>query len=143
MLKSLSKLNNEYSKCSNYWVYWIMKNFLYYINFQNTRFLNDIFNLYNLNHYFLNIAINIIVFNNNYFLFSKTLFTYRNFRWTLRTLQISFHIKSKHFLRTIFQITILIFFSKTLMNDDENSTRNTKRVKKWDNKIFTINKRRR
>ena len=29
------------------------------------------FNLYNLNYYFLNIVINTIVFNNNYFLFLK------------------------------------------------------------------------
>ena len=48
-----------------------MKNFLYYINFQNTCFLNDVFNLCNLNYYFLNIIINTIVFNNNYFLFLK------------------------------------------------------------------------
>ena len=32
-----------------------MKNFFYYINFQNTRFLDDVFNL----SYFLDIAISI------------------------------------------------------------------------------------
>ena len=48
-----------------------MKNFLYYINFQNIRFLNNMFNSYDLNYYFLNITINIIVFDNNYFLFLK------------------------------------------------------------------------
>ena len=57
MLKLLNSLSN--------------KNFLYYINFQNNRFLNDMFNLYNLNYYFLNIIINIIVCNNNYILFLK------------------------------------------------------------------------
>ena len=48
-----------------------MKKKFYYINFQNIYFLNDIFNSYNLNYYFLNIVINIIIFNNNYFLFLK------------------------------------------------------------------------
>ena len=48
-----------------------MKNIFYYINFQNNRHLNDMFNSCNLNYYFLNIAINIIAFNNNYFLFLK------------------------------------------------------------------------
>ena len=57
-----------------------MKNFLYYINFQNIRFLNNVFNSCNLNYYFLNIVISTIVFNNNYFLFSKTLFIHKNFR---------------------------------------------------------------
>ena len=48
-----------------------MKNFYYYINFQNNRFLNNVFNLCNLNYYLLNIAINIIVFSYNYLLFLK------------------------------------------------------------------------
>ena len=57
IFKLLSILNDE-KKISLY-------------KFSNIRFLNDIFNLCNLNYYFLNIIINIIVFNNNYFLFSK------------------------------------------------------------------------
>ena len=57
-----------------------MKNFLYYIDFQNICFLNNMFNLYNLNYYFLNITINTIIFDNKYFLFSKTLFVHRDFR---------------------------------------------------------------
>ena len=61
MLKSLSKLSN--------------KKFLYYINFQNTRFLNDVFNSYNLNYYFLNIIISTIIFNNNYFFIFEKLYS--------------------------------------------------------------------
>ena len=50
-----------------------MKNFLYYINFQNIRFLNNMFNFFI--KYFLNIIINTIIFNNNYLLF----FIFENF----------------------------------------------------------------
>ena len=74
-----------------------MENLLYYIDLQNTRSLDDVFNLSNLS------LLVLLPFSNNYSLTFDlySIYIYRDLPLNSRALQTSLHIRSNQPLRTI------------------------------------------